>query len=129
MDEQDIDNRVGARIRELRQLAGMSQTELGRRIGVTFQQVQKYENGANRVSASKLWLIARCLGFHASTLLADLPGPNDSLTENSQRLLAAWQLIPESQREPVLALMESMAVYKRLRGRPRTVPAEAERTS
>ncbi|HYD26358.1 helix-turn-helix transcriptional regulator [Brevundimonas sp.] len=124
MDEQDIDDRVGARIKELRKAAGLSQTELGRRIGVTFQQVQKYENGGNRVSASKLWLIARCFGVHASAILADLPGPSEPATENTQRLLAAWQLIPENQREPLLDLVESMAVHKRLRGRQRAVQSE-----
>ena len=49
-----IDQHVGARIRMQRMVRGFSQTELGKAVGVTFQQVQKYENGANRVSASPL---------------------------------------------------------------------------
>jgi transcriptional regulator with XRE-family HTH domain len=60
-DEVDIDRRVGARLRERRLLLGMSQQHLAKALGVTFQQVQKYENGANRISASRLWDISRRL--------------------------------------------------------------------
>jgi transcriptional regulator with XRE-family HTH domain len=56
-----IDQHVGARIRMRRMVRGFSQTELGKAVGVTFQQVQKYENGANRVSASRLQEIANVL--------------------------------------------------------------------
>jgi transcriptional regulator with XRE-family HTH domain len=56
-----IDQHVGARIRMQRMVRGFSQTELGKAVGVTFQQVQKYENGANRVSASRLQQIANVL--------------------------------------------------------------------
>jgi transcriptional regulator with XRE-family HTH domain len=55
------DRHVGARIRMQRMVRGFSQTELGKAVGVTFQQVQKYENGANRVSASRLQQIANVL--------------------------------------------------------------------
>ncbi len=56
-----VDVHVGARIRQRRFLLGMTQQALASRLGVTFQQVQKYEVGANRVSASRLWEIARLL--------------------------------------------------------------------
>jgi len=56
-----VDVHVGARIRQRRWLIGMSQQALAEHLGVTFQQVQKYEIGANRVSASRLWEIARLL--------------------------------------------------------------------
>src|ERR1700683_1232773 len=56
-----IDRHVGARIRMQRMVRGMSQTKLGNAVGVTFQQVQKYEKGANRVSASRLQRIANVL--------------------------------------------------------------------
>lgn len=65
---QPTDVSVGQAIRLHRMARGMSQTELGRRIGVTFQQVQKYESGANRVSASRLSQIAQVLGVPLSTL-------------------------------------------------------------
>jgi transcriptional regulator with XRE-family HTH domain len=56
-----VDAIVGARVRLLRERRKMSQTALGDRIGVSFQQVQKYERGANRISASALYQIARAL--------------------------------------------------------------------
>lgn len=64
-DDQDrhpIDVHVGGRIRMRRKFHAMSQTELAEKIGLTFQQVQKYETGANRVSASKLYQISQTLG-------------------------------------------------------------------
>lgn len=56
-----IDVHVGGRIRDRRMFLGMSQTKLGNELGLTFQQVQKYEQGANRVSASRLYLISQVL--------------------------------------------------------------------
>ncbi|MBX6366786.1 MAG: helix-turn-helix transcriptional regulator [Rhodospirillales bacterium] len=60
-DEVDIDRLVGARLRERRLLLGLSQQQLAKALGITFQQVQKYENGVNRISASRLWDISRRL--------------------------------------------------------------------
>lgn len=57
----EIDVLVGRRMAERRHALGLNQTALGVAIGVTFQQVQKYERGANRVSASKLWQAAQAL--------------------------------------------------------------------
>ena len=57
-----IDQHVGSRVRLRRMLIGMSQEQLGEQLSLTFQQVQKYEKGANRISASKLWQIAKILG-------------------------------------------------------------------
>lgn len=54
-----VDVHVGARVRQRRVLLGLSQSKLGQHIGVTFQQMQKYESGANRISASRLWRLAR----------------------------------------------------------------------
>jgi transcriptional regulator with XRE-family HTH domain len=56
-----VDRHVGLRIRIRRKEVGVSQERLAEALGITFQQVQKYERGANRVSASKLWEIARAL--------------------------------------------------------------------
>ncbi len=50
-----VDIYVGKKLRQRREIRGMPQKELARRLGISFQQVQKYESGANRVSASKLW--------------------------------------------------------------------------
>src|SRR3546814_10252275 len=64
-----IDIHVGARIRLRHTLLGMSQERLGEALGLTFQQVQKYERGANRVGASRLFDLARALQDRKSTRL------------------------------------------------------------
>lgn len=56
-----VDRHVGFRIRARRLQVGLTQAEIGAKLGVSFQQVQKYERGTNRVSASKLFAIAHCL--------------------------------------------------------------------
>ncbi|MCZ7862403.1 helix-turn-helix transcriptional regulator [Agrobacterium salinitolerans] len=58
----DIDVLVGQNLRNLRSLHGMSQTNLGDQLGITFQQIQKYEKGTNRVAASTLYELARIFG-------------------------------------------------------------------
>ncbi len=57
-----VDAHVGGRVRDRRTLIGMSQTELGKHLDLTFQQIQKSENGMNRITASKLWVISLVLG-------------------------------------------------------------------
>ena len=64
-----IDIHVGLRIRTTRRERGLSQDQLGRALGITFQQVQKYERGVNRVSASMLVKTARALGCSAASFL------------------------------------------------------------
>jgi len=68
----DIDAHVGARIRLRRMLIGLSQERLGESLGVTFQQIQKYERGANRISASKLYEVSRVLGVPVSHFMEGL---------------------------------------------------------
>jgi transcriptional regulator with XRE-family HTH domain len=63
-----LDAMVGARIRALRVTRGLSQTDLADKLGVTFQQVQKYEKGANRIGASRLSRIANMLGVAVGEL-------------------------------------------------------------
>lgn len=61
-----VDRHVGSRVRLRRQLLNMSQEKLGDELGVTFQQVQKYERGTNRVGAGRLWVLARVLDVPVS---------------------------------------------------------------
>lgn len=61
-----VDRHVGRKVCEKRIALGYNQSDLGRALGLTFQQIQKYEKGANRVSASKLWDIARFFGVDVS---------------------------------------------------------------
>ena len=70
-----IDVHVGSRIRLRRTLLGMSQERLGDSLGLTFQQVQKYERGANRVGASRLFDLSRVLDVPVSFFFDDLPAP------------------------------------------------------
>ena len=70
-----IDVAVGLRLRTLRKSRGMSQEQLGRALGITFQQIQKYERGANRISASMLVKAARHLGVSPNSLLPDERDP------------------------------------------------------
>jgi transcriptional regulator with XRE-family HTH domain len=69
-----IDARIGQRIKTRRMLLGMSQSELGRSSGVTFQQIQKYERGTNRLSVSRLHDIAEALGVPVAFFYEGAPG-------------------------------------------------------
>ena len=68
-----IDRHVGSRVRMRRMLIGMSQEKLGQTLGVTFQQVQKYEKGTNRIGASRLQHIASVLGVSVDFLFEGAP--------------------------------------------------------
>ena len=88
-DPNYIDVHVGSRIRMRRQIVSMSQEKLGEMLGITFQQVQKYEKGSNRISASRLFYAAKILGVPVQAFFEDLPGSenetgfNESNEQNS----------------------------------------------
>lgn len=91
-----VDLHVGARIRLRRTLLGMSQERLGEALGLTFQQVQKYERGVNRVGASRLYDLARVLDVPVSFFFDDMP---DSLIAEhpSERLTGLPRGLAEPQ--------------------------------
>ena len=68
-----VDIHVGSRVRLRRTLLGLSQERLGEQLGLTFQQVQKYEKGSNRISASRLFRIGRILGVPVQFFFEDMP--------------------------------------------------------
>ncbi len=72
-----IDVHVGSRVRMRRMLIGMSQEKLGDSLGLTFQQVQKYEKGSNRIGASRLFNIARVLGVSIEFFYEGLTGDGE----------------------------------------------------
>lgn len=72
-----IDVHVGGRIRLRRMMSGISQEKLGEQMGLTFQQIQKYEKGANRVGASRLFQLAQVLEVPVSYFFDDLETNND----------------------------------------------------
>jgi transcriptional regulator with XRE-family HTH domain len=80
-----IDVHVGNRIRMRRLLLGMNQETLANALGLTFQQVQKYEGGANRVSASRLSAMAEILGVPISYFFGDLQSDEADVSPEDQR--------------------------------------------
>ncbi|MHC8491352.1 helix-turn-helix domain-containing protein [Thalassospira sp. SM2505] len=80
-----VDIHVGARVRLRRTLLGMSQEKLGEAIGLTFQQVQKYERGANRVGASRLYDLSRVLEVPVSFFFDDMPEEVSSKSVHERR--------------------------------------------
>jgi transcriptional regulator with XRE-family HTH domain len=112
-----LDVMVGAKIRVLRVSRGLSQTDLADEIGVTFQQVQKYEKGANRVGASRLSQIAEVLGISIGELFdqsRQRPGSADSplklLTEpGAVRVLKAYVRTDPRVRRAIINLIEGIA--------------------
>jgi len=111
-----VDVHVGKRIRHRRWLVGKTQQQLAEQVGIKFQQIQKYETGANRVSASRLWDIADTLdvpvsfffeglesdsvdGRVAGSVPADLMGDKEALD-----LVRSYYAIPENQRRRLFEL-------------------------
>ena len=94
-----VDLHVGGRVRMRRKMLGVSQERLAEALGLTFQQVQKYERGANRVSASKLYEIARFLGAPVSYFFEGLSDPSvrggDDGEEGSEQFVHDFLMTPE----------------------------------
>ncbi len=111
-----VDVHVGKRIRHRRWLAGMTQQQLAQAVGIKFQQIQKYETGANRVSASRLWDIADALDVEVSFFFEGL-APEDQPQEEAGgvpadilgdkealELVRSYYAIPENQRRRLFDL-------------------------
>ncbi|MDB5449335.1 MAG: family transcriptional regulator [Phenylobacterium sp.] len=113
----EIDTAVGARLRIRRQALGLSQTALAEKLGISFQQVQKYERGSNRISASTLVRAAQALDCHASELLGyEQDGAGDAellslmAAHGAMELLRAFNQIPDSEtRAAVIAIARGLS--------------------
>jgi transcriptional regulator with XRE-family HTH domain len=113
-----IDVHVGGRIRHRRAMLGLNQSELARQVGVTFQSIQKYERGANRVSASRLQEIANVLQVPVSHFFEELaptgdaPAPTGELTSREIHDLNAYfaAIKDKSVRQAVLHLLRNVAL-------------------
>ncbi len=107
-----VDVHVGQRVRQRRWMVGMTQQQLGNKVGIKFQQIQKYETGTNRVSASRLWDIAAALDVPVSFFFEGLnseqlgvDGRGDILTDKeAMELVRAYYSIPETQRRRLFDL-------------------------
>lgn len=110
-----VDVHVGKRIRHRRWLVGMTQQQLAEQVGIKFQQIQKYETGSNRVSASRLWDISETLDVDVSFFFEGLE--NEQSRENSGSvpadimgdkealdLVRSYYAIPENQRRRLFEL-------------------------
>ncbi len=84
MEPHPVDIHVGRRLRSRRTILGLSQEEIGEAVGITFQQVQKYERGLNRIGSSRLYEFACILGVGVSYFFEDFSANNaDKLSGNS----------------------------------------------
>ncbi len=111
-----VDVHVGKRVRHRRWLVGMTQQQLAEHVGIKFQQIQKYETGANRVSASRLWDIADALDVPISFFFEGLDDGNSKKREGEQLpadlmgdkeamdLVRSYYAIPENQRRRLFDL-------------------------
>ena len=113
-----VDVHVGKRIRQRRWMAGVTQQQLAEAVGIKFQQIQKYETGMNRVSASRLWDIAEALDVPVSFFFEGLSGdaPNGAETNangvqgdlmadrEALELVRSYYSIPENQRRQLFEL-------------------------
>ena len=110
-----VDTHVGIKIRQRRWLVGMTQQQLAAEVGIKFQQIQKYETGANRVSASRLWDIAETLQVEVSFFFEGLKAvradganaavPADLMADKEALdLVRSYYAIPETQRRRLFDL-------------------------
>ena len=106
-----VDVHVGKRIRHRRWTIGMTQQQLAEAVGIKFQQIQKYETGMNRVSASRLWDIAHALDAPVSFFFEGLGGDTPSEAEidlladkEALQLVRAYYTMPVAQRRQIFEL-------------------------
>ena len=112
-----VDVHVGQRVRRRRWLVGMTQQQLAEKVGIKFQQIQKYETGMNRVSASRLWDIAEVLEVPVSFFFEDINRESSSGNSSSSsvpsdimgnkeaiELVRSYYAIPENQRRRLFDL-------------------------
>ena len=120
-----IDVAVGARIKNLRLRNKLSQTALGKQINVTFQQIQKYESGTNRVSAGNLAQLAKFFGVPVAAFYSEVPPSDAKPTKrsrigasaadtNANRLVKAFQALKDKTlKATIVQLTEEMARRQR----------------
>ena len=112
-----VDVYVGQRVRQRRWMVGITQQQLAERVGIKFQQIQKYETGANRISASRLWSIAAALDVPVSFFFEGLEGHTgarrtygDLLTDKEAlSMVQAYYGIPPGQRRRLFDLARVLA--------------------
>ena len=119
-----IDVAVGLRLRTLRKVKGMSQQGLGEALGITFQQIQKYERGTNRISASMLVKGAHALGVGPTALL---PDEGDPTPRSPAVLTLLAQMRGAEELVETYARINSPRLRRALLQLAKSMAAEAER--
>ncbi len=111
-----VDHDVGFRIRRLREEFGLSQGELAERIGVSFQQVQKYETGKNKVSLNRLCQIATIFNTNPSSLLKGIEKEGDSEKTSTEQGIRSLRPVMNDEERRVLKLFRRIknAKFKRI---------------
>jgi transcriptional regulator with XRE-family HTH domain len=113
MMKHPVDGHVGKRIRHRRWMVGVTQQQLADKVGIKFQQIQKYETGMNRVSASRLWDIAEVLGVPVSFFFEGLDDDREApqtmdgdmlADKEALELVRSYYSIPEAQRRRLFDL-------------------------
>ena len=112
-----VDVHVGTRIRQQRWLVGMTQQQLAELVGIKFQQIQKYETGMNRVSASRLWEIADALGVSVEFFFEGLGREEETYGTNydvlgdkkALELVRSFHSMPEMQRHCLYELARALS--------------------
>jgi len=113
-----VDAHVGKRIRHRRWMVGMTQQQLADRVGIKFQQIQKYETGMNRVSASRLWDIAAALGVTIGFFFEGLASGGEAAgvvdgdflaDKEALDLVRSYYAIPEAQRRRLFELVRVLS--------------------
>jgi len=106
-----VDVHVGNRVRQRRTLLGLSQERLATALDLTFQQVQKYERGANRIGAGRLYQLARALDVPVTYFFEDLDDAHYPAAGNvHEKAAPAYQADPMSQRETLLLVRAYYAI-------------------
>ena len=111
-----VDLHIGQRVRHRRWLTGMTQQQLADSIGIRFQQVQKYESGANRISAARLYDIARALSVPISFFYGGMDGGRSEGIEDpmdakeTYELVRAYYGMPAGPRRELLGLVQALHV-------------------
>ncbi len=107
-----VDVHVGKRVRHRRWMVGMTQQQLAEKVGIKFQQIQKYETGMNRISASRLWDIADALGVPVAFFFEGLEAESEEAAaqrdmmadKEAMELVRSYYSIPEHQRRRLFDL-------------------------
>ncbi len=134
-----VDVHVGARVRLRRTLLGMNQTKLSEKLGLTFQQVQKYENGKNRISASRLYDLSRVFDVSIEHFFEDMPAEVAATSlalkgRGKMKKLPSYEPNPIAKRETLELVrayykIEGADVRKRVYGLTKTLAADAGKDS